>query len=46
MAFDEVTLVRMAKEPEITTLKIEGILDETGAVAVVYDSLNLARKNF
>lgn len=46
MAFDEVTLVRMAKEPVITTLKMEGILDETGIVAVVYDSLNQARKDF
>jgi len=46
MAFDEVTLVRMAKEPVITTLKMEGILDETGTVAVVYDSLNQARKKF
>ena len=40
MAFDEVTLVRMDKEPVITTLKMEGILDETGKVNVVYDSLN------
>ncbi|MDG1276420.1 MAG: metallophosphoesterase [Algoriphagus sp.] len=46
MAFDEVTLVRMAKEPVITTLKMGGILDETGSVAVVYDSLNQTRKNF
>lgn len=40
MAFDEVTLVRMDNEPVITTLKMEGILDETGKVDVVYDSLN------
>jgi hypothetical protein len=46
MAFDEVTLVRMDKEPVITPLKMEGILDETGKVAVVYDSLIQARKNF
>jgi hypothetical protein len=46
MAFDEVTLVRMAKVPVITTLKMDGILDETGRVAVMYDSLNQARKNF
>ncbi|WP_083639050.1 metallophosphoesterase family protein [Algoriphagus marinus] len=46
MAFDEVTLVRMAKEPVITTLKMEGVLDETGTVAVVYDSLNQAKKDF
>jgi len=38
--------VRMAKKPVITTLKMEGILDETGTVAVVYDSLNQARKKF
>jgi hypothetical protein len=44
MAFDEVTLVRMDKEPVITTLKMEGILDETGSVAVVYDSLNHREK--
>lgn len=30
MAFDHVTLVRMAEEPVITHLKMEGILDETG----------------
>lgn len=29
-AFDHVTLVRMAKEPVITHIKMEGILDETG----------------
>ncbi len=32
MAFDHVTLVRMAAKPVITHLKMEGILDETGAV--------------
>ncbi|HNP19948.1 MAG TPA: metallophosphoesterase [Fulvivirga sp.] len=32
MAFDHVTLVRMATKPVITHLKMEGILDETGAV--------------
>ena len=30
MAFDHVTLVRMDEEPVITSLKMEGILDETG----------------
>ena len=39
MAFDHVTVVRMAKEPVVTHLKMEGILDETGKVAVVVDSL-------
>lgn len=34
MAFDHVTLVRMADEPIITHLKMDGILDETGAVPV------------
>ncbi|MGB5818095.1 MAG: metallophosphoesterase [Saonia sp.] len=32
LAFDHITLVRMAKEPVITHLKMEGILDETGNV--------------
>jgi hypothetical protein len=32
MAFDHVTLVRMTEEPIITHLKMDGILDETGAV--------------
>ena len=45
MAFDHVTLVRMAKEPVVTHLKMEGILDETGAVAVVLDSLNFNKLN-
>lgn len=30
LAFDHITLVRMAKKPVITHLKMEGILDETG----------------
>lgn len=30
LAFDHVTLVRMAEKPVITHLKLEGILDETG----------------
>ncbi|PWL37996.1 hypothetical protein DKG77_06805 [Flagellimonas aquimarina] len=30
LSFDHVTLVRMSKEPIITHLKMEGILDETG----------------
>ena len=32
MAFDHITLVRMAKQPVITHLKMDGILDETGKV--------------
>ena len=32
LSFDHVTLVRMDKEPVITHLKMEGILDETGKV--------------
>jgi 3',5'-cyclic AMP phosphodiesterase CpdA len=32
MAFDHVTLVRMADQPVITHLKMSGILDETGVV--------------
>lgn len=32
LSFDHVTLVRMAKEPVVTHLKMEGILDETGKV--------------
>ena len=39
MAFDHVTMVRMAKEPIVTHLKMDGILDETGSVPVVIDSL-------
>lgn len=32
LAFDHITLVRMAKEPVITHLKMDGILNETGRV--------------
>ena len=32
LSFDHITLVRMAKEPVITHLKMTGILDETGSV--------------
>ncbi|UII78474.1 metallophosphoesterase [Flagellimonas sp. CMM7] len=32
LSFDHVTLVRMTKEPIVTHLKMEGILDETGNV--------------
>ena len=39
MSFDHVTLVRMAKEPVVTHLKMDGILDETGKVNLVLDSL-------
>lgn len=35
MAFDHVTLVRMAEKPVITHLKMEGILDETGKVPLL-----------
>jgi 3',5'-cyclic AMP phosphodiesterase CpdA len=41
MSFDHVTLVRMAKEPVVTHLKMDGILDETGKVNLVLDSLIL-----
>ena len=41
MAFDHITLVRMAKEPIITHLKMDGILNETGKIQVVVDSLIL-----
>lgn len=39
MAFDQVTLIRMAKKPVITHLRMDGILDETGKVPLVIDSL-------
>ena len=45
MAFDHVTLVRMAKEPIVTHLKMEGILDETGKVTLVLDSLIFEAQN-
>ncbi|MEQ8473589.1 MAG: metallophosphoesterase [Marinoscillum sp.] len=32
MAFDHITMVRMARQPVITHLKMSGILDETGKV--------------
>ena len=32
LSFDHITLVRMAKEPVVTHLKMEGILDETGKI--------------
>ncbi|NNF32580.1 MAG: hypothetical protein HKN68_00615 [Saprospiraceae bacterium] len=44
MSFDHVTLVRMTKDPVITHLKMEGILDKTGKVPVVLDSLVLLRQ--
>jgi hypothetical protein len=40
MAFDHVTLVRMANEPIITHLKMEGILDETGKVPPLAENNN------
>ena len=39
MAFDHVTMVRMAEKPVVTHLKIDGILNEKGTVPVVLDSL-------
>ncbi len=39
LAFDHITMVRMAKKPVITHLKMAGILDETGKVPLVSDSL-------
>tara|TARA_R110000868_G_scaffold37111_2_gene131293 strand:+ start:948 stop:1955 length:1008 start_codon:yes stop_codon:yes gene_type:complete len=45
MAFDHVTLVRMAEKPIVTHLKMDGILDETGIVAVVSDSLIFLETN-
>lgn len=44
MAFDHITLVRMAKEPIVTHLKMDGILNETGKVPVVLDSLLRAKE--
>ncbi len=35
LSFDHVTLVRMAKKPIITHLKMEAILDETGKVPLI-----------
>jgi len=35
MAFDHVTLVRMAEQPVVTHLKMGGILDETGKVPLL-----------
>jgi hypothetical protein len=32
LAFDHITLVRMAKKPVITHIKMAGILDEKGEV--------------
>ena len=39
MSFDHITMVRMADEPVLTHIKMDGILDETGNVPVVLDSL-------
>jgi len=38
LSFDHVTLVRMAKEPVVTHLKMEGILDETGNIPIVIEN--------
>lgn len=40
MAFDHISLVRMAKKPVITHLKMEGILDETGKMPDGNDSIH------
>ncbi len=39
ISFDHITLVRMADEPVLTHLKMDGILDETGKVPITMDSL-------
>jgi len=39
-AFDHITLVRMAEEPVITHLRLDGILDKTGHIPNGGDSLN------
>ena len=41
MAFDHITLIRMEKEPVITHLKMEGILDETGKMPT--ESIDVTR---
>lgn len=41
MAFDHITLVRMEKEPVITHLRLDGILDKTGQVPLVNDTLSV-----
>jgi hypothetical protein len=43
MAFDHITLVRMAKKPVITHLKMDGILDETGHIPG--DSSSISNEN-
>lgn len=40
MAFDHVTLIRMAKEPVITHLKMDGILDETGEIPIFSENFD------
>ncbi len=39
MSFDHISLVRMANEPVITHLKMDGILDETGKMPLAMDTL-------
>jgi hypothetical protein len=39
-AFDHITLVRMAEEPVITHLRLDGILDKTGHIPNGGDTLN------
>lgn len=41
MSFDHITLVRMEKEPVITHLRMDGILDATGRVPLVIDTLSV-----
>ena len=46
MSFDHITLVRMTDRPIVTHLKMAGILDETGKVPLVLDSVVLQKNNF
>jgi hypothetical protein len=39
-AFDHVTLVRMADEPVITHLRLDGILDKKGNIPLGGDTIN------
>jgi len=39
-AFDHFTLVRMAKKPVITHLRMDGVLDETGSIPLGGDTLS------
>lgn len=46
MAFDQFTLIRMDNEPVVTHLRMDGVLDKTGQVKVVMDSLLLIDEGF